>query len=875
MRSYSFFIFLTVLSLLLPGCRPDEKASADLYAAVPKNSVLVMETRDLVKALMNFGNSKIYGEIDSLPPIMDFAEDIRSLKSRFAEDSLLEYFKNRPVLVTASLSGAEKYDLLFIAEVDKQFEKSLGPKLSTGYEVEKRSYSGTDIFRFYEGAGKKSYYISSYKGLFLFSTGDALVQEGIRQLNTEYNIRQEPDFQKLYETSNKKDLANLYINLQELPSLTQHLLQSAEPEFLDRFGSWAELDIQVYEREFIMSGLTLLPESEPYYLQSFIDITAPKSSGQEIVPEGSGLWVSLNFANAEQYYRNYLDYLQRAGRLRKHEQLLEKLNFDPQESLLRWVDTEMGFFASAGKSGQNARVAYFSYRDEEDARQALDSLADPDFVEGYRGIIIKKMAPENALPRFYGNIFKGFHHPYFIIANGYVLFAENLPLLKGVINDVLDGKTLGRNAEFMDFNGKIPSKSHIKVIATNPGFLPILGNLMKESAAEIIEKRSEGLNSLSRAALQINVDDDAAFTNFYLEHSTHKKERVNRIWSTQLESEAANVPQLLKNHVNKKYDIAIQDRDHRLYLLDYDGKILWTKMLDGPIMGDITQVDVYKNNKLQMVVNTPTSLYLIDRLGRDVENFPAELPAAATAPVGVFNYDNARNYRFVVPVGNDLKNYDISGKPVQGWSFKEAESEIITKPQHFSVNRKDVIVVETEEGKLLQLNRRGEKRFETIEGLPDLHIPFYLSADESLAKSEMLTIADDGKLYAIHPGGTADNLYLDEQYPADYFLYFEDRYIFSSDEMLLVKSDESPWSAEFEGDISSKPKAMIFRNEFYAGAFSEDAEEIRLFRGNGELIEGFPVFSQGPFDMGSLKVDGSINIVTYSEDGTLICYRVE
>ncbi|MDZ7848927.1 MAG: hypothetical protein U5L96_20595 [Owenweeksia sp.] len=68
---------------------------------------------------------------------------------------------------------------------------------------------------------------------------------------------------------------------------------------------------------------------------------------------------------------------------------------------------------------------------------------------------------------------------------------------------------------------------------------------------------------------------------------------------------------------------------------------------------------------------------------------------------------------------------------------------------------------------------------------------------------------------------------------------------------------------------------MIFRNEFYAGAYSAPAEEIRLYNNEGELIDGFPVFAQGPFDMGSLQLDGAINMVTYNEDGTLICYRME
>lgn len=870
-----FFPFVTLLtSLFILSACDDDRDSADLYSAVPKNSSLVLEVGNLYDAVNEISQTRLYAELDSLPFMMGFAQELRSLESEFSGDSIRGYFKNNPVLIVAALSGAEKYDLLFVTGGNSDLEDAIGKKMSKNYQVKKKTYSTADIYHFYKEGQKKNYYVSSFRDLILFSTNGNLVEEGIRQLNSEFNLKQDKGFQKLYDTSNKKDLANLYLNLNELPGLLKKILPLADAEYLKRLGSWAELDIQAYDHELIMSGLTLIPQEEPWFLQSFKNVDAQKTTGQEIVPVASGLWVSHTFENAGQYYRNYRAYLERAGRLRMHEQLLEKLEFDAEKFLLSWVDTEMGIFGSAGKTEQDNYMAYFSYRSEEDAIQALDQLASQDFIEGYRGVIIKKMTAENALPRLYGNLFIDFHFPYFVVTNGFVIFSENLAVLKGVINDVVDGKTLARDEEFVEFNSKIPAKSHVKVIASNPGFLPMLGHQLEGGDTKIMEKFSEQLKNFRWAALQMNVEADAAYTNLYLLHNTTQKEKVSRQWSTQLESEAANTPQFLRNHINKKYDIAIQDKDHRLYLLDYTGKILWTKILDGPIIGNITQVDLFKNNKYQMVLNTATSLYVIDILGRDVENFPVKLDEAATAPVGVFNYDQARNYRFVIPVGKDLTNYDLSGKLVKGWKFKKTGSAIITQPQHFAVKGKDVIVVETEEGNLYQLNRTGEIRFKTIEGLPKLHIPFYLKEGKSLAESEMLTIADDGKLYAFQPGGTADNLYLDEENPAEFFMYFDSRYIYSHDEKLFVRSDQNPWSANLEGDISSKPKAMIFRNDFYVGAFSREAEEIRLFNKNGELIEGFPVFAQGPFDMGSLRVDSSINIVTYSEDGTLICYRV-
>jgi hypothetical protein len=333
-------------------------------------------------------------------------------------------------------------------------------------------------------------------------------------------------------------------------------------------------------------------------------------------------------------------------------------------------------------------------------------------------------------------------------------------------------------------------------------------------------------------------------------------------------------PQVLRNHSSKKYDVAIADEKNNLYLLSKEGKVYWNKPLDGPIIGDIRQIDVFKNKKLQMVFNTATSLYVVDRLGRDVSGFPVTLPEKATAPVGVFNYDQARNYRLVVAAGTNLLNYSVKGKPVKGWLFKKAASHIVSEPQHFTVAKKDIIVCLTADGKLYQLNRRGEERFIVEEKVEELKTSFYLREGESLKTSELIAGSNSGKMYVINPQGKMDALFLDKNKPADHLIYFANRYIFTYDEELIVKDTNQPFTVSLKDDISAKPKALVLNNKFYVGAFSAAAEEIRVFNQKGDLLDGFPIFAQGPFDMGSLEQNGKLNLISYTEDGTLICYLV-
>ena len=874
MRALRSFLLLFTSIAFLWSCSDDPASVTDPYRAVPSNASMIIELNNYSRAVAELGESEFSASIDSILPLQRLKQAVLRLQQQLQSEQLNRFLDERRFLLSVALSGADKFDLLLITPGDQEFEKFLGQRFSENFELNRRTYSGAEIYNFYQEEDDISYYLSSYQNLLLFSHSQTLVEEAIRQINAEFSLLDQPAFQKLQRTANRKDPANLYLNYTEAAPMFRRLLPRADLDFMPRFGQWLELDVQLFRREILMSGLSVLPEPGSSYLSVFSNCDAGQSSAASIVPNGSGAWISLNFENAEQYYRSYEEYLEKNGRLRKHNQLLQKLALNGKEYLLQWVDNEIGLIVLPGKGGEQTQVAYLNARDEEEASTRLDSMADASFIEGYRGVIIRKMKLENALPRVYGRLFLSFHHPYFFSFQDYVIFSESLPGLKGMINDILDEKTLAKDPAFLSFNNRLPDRSNLKTVINNPAALSLLQGFIDEEAIAEFTTYQKQLEEFRFAALQFNVDDQVAYANLYLSSSEKKEDKVSRVWSTSLKARVQGEPKLLLNHNSRKYDIAVQDEDNHLYLIDRKGEILWSRELDGPIMGEIEQVDAFRNKKLQMVFNTENRVYLVDRLGRDVENFPIELSVKATAPMAVMDYDNNRRYRLLIPQGEILSNLNLQGELVKGWDFAPAPAKIISKPQHFAVAGRDVIVAQLEEGSLLQLNRRGQQRFERITGLPVFADDFYIVSAASLSESELIAVADDGMLYSVKPGGSTDQVYLDQDYPADDLLYFEGRYIFSSQKSLVVKDDDYPWKAEFEGDISQAPKAMVLRGKFYVAAYSSRAEEIRLYDEKGELVSGFPVFAQGAYDMGSLNLDGSINIVTSSNDGTLICYRV-
>jgi len=863
-------IFLAGLS----ACEDEQVAPTNLYQAVPTNAVAVVEMNNVPALQETYLTHVANQSLRHTSVFKAFEQQLKKFTLALEAETLNQFLKGRQVLVSVLLSGAQKYDALLITQADAAFEKNLSQALAQNYSGKSFSYAGAKIFSFTQAENGDGLFLSSFQNLLFISPKKNLVEAGLRQISSEISLLNNVEFQKLMQTRNAKDLANLFVNLEELPAYAKAQLPQAETEFLAQMGSWAEVDLQTSADQLLWSGLITYPQNQAFFTETFKSIRPHESMAAQIIPANFGFWVNYNVGNIGDFHRAYQSYLEQRGEWAGHQDLLDKLPPKALNLMEQWVDTEMGVFKAGRSEGISNSFAYLRHRGSAEAvKNSLAPFTDSTFVEGYRGYVVQKLAAQNALPRLYGRLFQGFHYPYYTLTENYVVFAQNLPALKSLLNDILAQKTLVNQPSYLSFKNQLPGNSHILVWAANPHFLSLVSDVAPEFK-KTEKALADSLQNLKWMALQIKVSEQGAFTNGLLLHEKPVDEKVSRLWTTQLDHPLQSEPQFLKNHVTGKFDVAVTDEKNQLHLLSKDGKLFWSRALDGPMLGEIRQIDVYKNNKLQMVFNTAQKLYVVDRLGRDLEGFPVSLPATATAPVGVFNYDGARNYRLVVPCGPKLLNYSVKGQPVKGWDFKTAASDIISEPQHFSVAKRDIIVCLRADGKLYQLNRRGQERFVVDEKIEELKTSFYLRPGETLKESELIAGSNSGKMYVINPQGKIDALYLDETKPADHLIYRDGRYIFTYDEELIVKETQQPFTVSLEDEITVKPKALTLANKFYVGAFSAEAEEIRVFNTEGKLLEGFPIFAQGPFDMGSLDQDGKLNLVTYTKDGTLICYLI-
>jgi hypothetical protein len=175
--------------------------------------------------------------------------------------------------------------------------------------------------------------------------------------------------------------------------------------------------------------------------------------------------------------------------------------------------------------------------------------------------------------------------------------------------------------------------------------------------------------------------------------------------------------------------------------------------LDHPVIGQIEQVDLFKNAKYQLVFTTSNQLHCIDLLGRNVEAFPIDLPSTTTLGLTVVDYDKNRNYRFLVPCGDRLYNFTSDGKRVEGWKTDASNGTLTQRPFLYQRSGKDYIITSTLEQAFI-LNRRGESRIKT-NALPATANPWALSPSDL---PSIVRVGDDGELQEQRWDGTVEIL---------------------------------------------------------------------------------------------------------------------
>ena len=90
-----------------------------------------------------------------------------------------------------------------------------------------------------------------------------------------------------------------------------------------------------------------------------------------------------------------------------------------------------------------------------------------------------------------------------------------------------------------------------------------------------------------------------------------------------------------------------------------------------------------------MAFRTEDRFYILDRNGKVVPPFEKKISSALPIqPLAVFDYDQSRNYRFVLAQGKSVQMLDGKGKRVNGFTYTKSDGPLIAAPNTFVSTKK-------------------------------------------------------------------------------------------------------------------------------------------------------------------------------------------
>jgi len=854
------------------SCEQSGQKSERRINAVPKSAFLIFESEEIGDAFETLHKNSLWQIIEKEKNINLLDAQLKSLNDFLNNNKIV--IDNDELLFSAHKTGANSFDyLIYMHNEDIDVNTLINFKK---YRILSKSYDKAIIEKYTLPGVMIPVFTCSYKGIFILSRNIILVENAIRQLNSKTSLMDSKNFNSLYSSINPKEDFNVLINLSKLDVVSNWASKKSLISWSANFSDWIELDVSPEEDEVFLSGITTIKDSIGSFLGVFKNQKAREITVDEMLPSATSFSVSYGIENFPKYYRSYTEFLRKHGRLKKFEIAQKAYKIDKENLFYSWVGNQFSIVSI--KSSTN-RVSFndlvlIQSKDETLALEALQLVSDKSAID-FRSYSIRKFNKKNILKSYLGSCFEGISLPYYAIINDVVIFSDDVKIVKDVISDYLDGRSLSNYSHFKNIKSDLSSKSNILFYFKNPDFAETLISIFPD-LKKVITNNIKALSKYKSGAVQFSYDGDIAFTNVLLKEVEEEENEVKPLWELDFNIELYEEINTLYNHKTKQYELAVQDKNNILYLINNSGSILWQKKLDSKILGKINQVDLYKNKKFQMVFNTENKLYLIDRNGKKIDNYPIKLRWKATAGVGVFDYSKLRDYRLLVPMGKHITMYSGKGSKIKGFAMSKVSGSLDKTPQHFRVKGKDYIVASTASGRVYVLDRRGNIKFKISKKYPLGRNEFYVSESNTISKSSFVTTTKKGELLNVFLNGVVDATEMEGFDEKTYYKVIGEETISLSSTELKWSNKKSAGIYDVDGGNFGSPQLFKKQQSSFIMFSSKTINKVFLFDEEMNLQKGFPIYGQivgKPIDYNN---NGVINfpVIVNQEKGNLKMYSV-
>jgi len=886
-----FFVGILVVAYFYMQ-KQNEYKTSDHFLAIPASSEIMIHFDDLEDLISKLDeNQGVWKELCQFKALSDINKNLNNFSGLINDSSSeSELDLDRSLTIASQIMGRNQVEYLYVLPVrsyleEKRIQSFIQDQLNSQKELISRKYNGTSLYTLPKpNSGKKFLHFCFSKGLMLVSSSMIYLENSVRQLDESGSISESKGFDQVFRTKGENVDANIYFNLKNCQKQFASLFDKDIKSHIRRYshlGNWVELDLSFRDHLVLLNGFTYSDQQENNYMNVFMKQDAVKMEMESVLPANSGLVAIMGLNDPNQHKNAYRKFLEGNGGLESYLSGLkilknktgvdfEKLFYSliHKEIALVYLDNQVDnkFSIIRTKSASAAKEKLVSMLSAyaEKTKRSLSYYSTSLKLDGATKFDVFRMPDDLIFEKIFGRMFKGAPSTYVSIFENYLIFGKTKAQLSEFVHASFLRKTLDKDPVYDESKEYLSNKSNFFFYTSMPRSNKVINSFLNEVYQTDILEQRESLNKFQAIGLQMSVNEDLIYNNIFVKHNPVLELAPQTVWESRLDTAFVHKPFLVKNHYTQEKEILVQDLNNQLYLINpASGRILWKRPLSSSIIGEVSQIDMFRNNKLQYVFVTQDKLYLIDRNGKDVSKYPVLLRSKAARGLSVFDYSNNRNYRFFVP-GKDKKVYAYSkdGKLLDGWKFTKAENPIISEVQHFRIQGKDYIVF-ADEFRVYILNRKGQIRLKPKKQIAkSKNNIFYLESANSKHADRLVTTDREGDIQYFYMNGNVETknmtgLDKDHHFVArDIDADGESEYIISNGNKLQVfeSNGSDMLDLDFHSHISYPPAVYQFsKSKFEIGICLRKDNQIHLVNMNGKDHKGFPLKGNTAFSIAFSK----------------------
>ena len=856
--------------------------------AIPADAAIFFEVNNASTAINEITNS---GYLNFLADDSDF----KSIQKSFywldsvskSEPVLQEILLKQKLYISLHPTKATDFDLLYCLNIAKGH--SVNDILSLVNELTENNF--TEEIRVYEDVKifelkkreESVLTLAINKGVIMISRTSFLVEDAIRQLKSGNAFSKSSAFTKVNKQLNSKNDIHLFINNNGLEDLLSGYISNEYPALRNAISNicrWIKLDVRIDKQQTVFSGFTSSLDSVAI-VNSLSGQQIAQCKFASVAPSRTAAVIDYSVSNIDacltvlkknkscfypdQFIRNYIDNINL------------KFRIDLESRMGNWISNEFALVITEPGSTilENNTYAFFRTNDITNSVSKFAKIQEAigkQKIEKYRGHAISNIEIDYLIPIMYGKMFSDINHSFYTSINNFVVFGNNPSMLKSLIDDYEDKKTLDKEDDYL---------RHVKYSLLNGQINMYFniqrgGNILRSISTEDISPRliNDGIlrKNIQSVATSFFKKGEIVSSNFRIDFKSDSKKEIRLLWSTQLDTTASTPPFVVRKGSEKL--ILIQDDNYNLNLFAESGQLLWKKKYDEKIISDFYSLDLYKNGEIQIVFNTASKLFFIDSNGDAVGNFPIRLPAKASNGCLVKDIDGNNHFKIFIACENGMiYNYEQTGKPVLQWTFKNSLRNIV-KPFQFieQVDKKKYILAELGSGVAL-IDLSGKSSF--------------IHTNEEIKKVSV-AYSDSGKIctiYLLGITGTLSSVKLDHLEllnqnitdSVDDIISLgdqrEDQIILLSKNSLCLLNDNEKKIVENLDPIGEYILVNAINYKSKVGIIDTKQNKFYLLSDIGKIKSGFPIYGGSRFNYNSsTDINENSTIVLGTKDGLIYFY---